>query len=223
MTLTLIITIATVGISLLAMNNQTLMDKCIFHPYSIAKDPSQWYRAVTCGFIHADIPHLAFNMFSFYMFGDLVEQYFMLLFGETGRILYLLFYISALVACIIPTYFSHLKQYNYYSLGASGAVSAIVFAGIFLQPTMKIGFFVIPPIIPGFLFGPMYLALTAYLSKKGSGNINHSAHLWGSLYGIVFLILASKVFGIEGASDVLGNFIDQVSIYINQLRTNFGK
>ena len=157
------------------------------------------------------------------MFGDLVEQYFMLLFGETGRILYLLFYISALVACIIPTYFSHLKQYNYYSLGASGAVSAIVFAGIFLQPTMKIGFFVIPPIIPGFLFGPIYLALTAYLSKKGSGNINHSAHLWGSLYGIVFLILASKVFGIEGASDVLGNFIDQVSIYINQLRTNFGK
>ena len=115
MTLTLIITIATVGISLLAMNNQTLMDKCIFHPYSIAKDPSQWYRAVTCGFIHADIPHLAFNMFSFYMFGDLVEQYFMLLFVDMGHILYILFYVSALVACIIPTYFRYQKKYNYFN------------------------------------------------------------------------------------------------------------
>ena len=223
MTLTLIITIATVGISLVAMNNQTLMDKCIFHPYSIAKDPSQWYRAVTCGFIHADIPHLAFNMFSFYMFGDLVEQNFMRLFGDMGHILYILFYVSALVARIIPTYFRYQKKYNYFSLGASGAVSAIVFAGIFLEPKLPIGIIFIPVFIPGFLFGPIYLALTIYLSKKGNGNINHSAHLWGSLYGIVFLILASKVFGIEGASDVLGNFIDQVSIYINQLSTNFGK
>jgi len=216
MTLTLIITIATVGISLLAMNNQTLMDKCIFHPYSIAKDPSQWYRAVTCGFIHADIPHLAFNMFSFYMFGDFVEQFFEFIFGPSGRVFYLLFYVSALVVCIIPTYFSHLKQYNYYSLGASGAVSAIVFAGIFLQPTMKIGFFVIPPIIPGFLFGPMYLALTIYLSKKGPKSINHSAHLWGSLYGIAFLILAAKLFGVEGQSDLVGSFIIQVRSYFGK-------
>lgn len=216
MSLTLIITIATVGISLLAMNNEALLDKCIFHPYTIAKDPSQWYRAITCGFIHADIPHLAFNMFSFYMFGDLVEQYFMLLFGEMGHILYLLFYLSALVACIIPTYIQYQKKYNYYSLGASGAVSAIVFAGIFLQPMMKIGFFVIPPIIPGFLFGPIYLGLTIYLSKKGSGNINHSAHLWGSLYGIAFLILASKLFGIPGQSDVLGNFLYEVQTFFGR-------
>lgn len=216
MSLTLIITIATVGISLLAMNNESLMDKCIFHPYSIAKDPSQWYRAITCGFIHADIPHLAFNMLSFFMFGDLVEQYFEFIFGSSGRILYLLFYISALVICIIPTYFTHFKQYNYYSLGASGAVSAIVFAGIFLQPTMKIGFFVIPPVIPGFLFGPIYLGLTIYLSKKGTGNINHSAHLWGSLYGITFLIIAAKLLGINGQSDLLGSFIFQVRSYLGK-------
>jgi membrane associated rhomboid family serine protease len=216
MSLTLIITIATVGISLLAMNNESLMDKCIFHPYTIAKDPSQWYRAITCGFIHADIQHLAFNMFSFYMFGDLVEQYFMLLFGDMGRILYLLFYISALVACIIPTYYRYQKKYNYSSLGASGAVSAIVFAGIFLQPQLPIGIIFIPVYIPGFLFGPIYLALTVYLSKKGNGNINHSAHLWGSLYGIAFLILASKLFGLEGASDVLGNFIYEVRAYFKK-------
>ncbi len=216
MSLTLIITIATVVISLLAMNNETLLNKCIFHPYSIAKDPSQWYRAITCGFIHADIPHLAFNMFSFYMFGDFVEQFFEFIFGSNGRIFYLLLYISALVVCIIPTYFSHKKKYNYYSLGASGAVSAIVFAGIFLMPTSKIGIIFFPVGIPGFLFGPLYLGLTIYLSKKGGGNINHSAHLWGSLYGIGFLIVAAKLFGVEGQPDLIDSFLFQVRTYLGK-------
>jgi membrane associated rhomboid family serine protease len=221
MSITIIIIIATVAISLLAMNNETLLNKCILHPYSMAKDPSQWYRAITCGFIHADIPHLAFNMFSFYMFGELVEksQYekvetFQTIFGENANAFFLLLYFSALVICIIPTYFSHKKKYNYYSLGASGAVSAIVFAGIFLQPTLPIGFFVIPPIIPGFVFGPIYLGLTIYLSKKGGGNINHSAHLWGSLYGIGFLIVAAKLFGVEGQPDLIDSFLFQVSTYL---------
>ena len=218
MSITIIIIIATVAISLLAMNNETLLNKCILHPYSMAKDPSQWYRAITCGFIHADIPHLAFNMFSFYMFGEFIENdnelSFDTIFGNNGHTLFILLYISALVICIIPTYFSHKKKYNYYSLGASGAVSAIVFVGIFLQPTMKIGFFVIPPVIPGFLFGPLYLGLTVYLSKKGGGNINHSAHLWGSLYGIGFLIVAAKLFGVEGQPDLIDSFLFQVRTYL---------
>ena len=192
------------------------MDKLIFHPYSIAKDPSQWYRAITCGFIHADFMHLAFNMFSFYMFGEMVEKYFELIFGQLGAFFYILLYISSLAVCIIPTYFSHKKQYHYRSLGASGAVSAIVFAGIFLQPTMQIGFLIVPPIIPGFIFGPLYLGLTVYLSKRGPGSINHSAHLWGALYGLVFLIVAAKIAGIEGQSDVLGSFLIQVKSYIGR-------
>jgi membrane associated rhomboid family serine protease len=214
MSITLIITIVTVVISFLAMNNNDLMDKLIFHPYSIAKYPSQWYRAITCGFIHADFMHLAFNMFSFYMFGDLVEKYFALIFGQAGTFFYLLLYFSSLIVCIVPTYLKNKKKYNYYSLGASGAVSAIVFAGIFLQPTMQIGFFIVPPIIPGFLFGPIYLALTVYLSKKGPGSINHSAHLWGAIYGLVFLIVAAKIAGIQEQNDVLGSFIFQVKSYL---------
>jgi membrane associated rhomboid family serine protease len=79
-----------------------------------------------------------------------------------------------------------------------------------------IGFFIIPPIIPGFVFGPLYLALTVYLSKNGPGSINHSAHLWGALYGIVFLIIASKVAGIEGQSDVINSFIEQIKLYLNK-------
>ena len=211
MSITLTITLATVVISLLAMNNEELMDKFIFNPYTIARDPKQWYRAITCGFIHADFMHLAFNMFSFYMFGDYVEQFFGMIFGPAGRFFYLLLYVSALVVCIIPTFYQHKRQYYYNSLGASGAVSAIVFAGIFLQPTLQIGFFFIPPIIPGFVFGPIYLALTVYLSKKGGGSINHSAHLWGSLYGFVFLIIASKF---SGNYDALGAFIEQIRIYL---------
>ena len=213
MSITLIIIIITVAVSLLAMNNEALMDKFIFHPYSVARDPQQWYRAVTCGFIHADFMHLAFNMFSFYMFGDYVEQFFGMIFGPTGRFFYLLLYVSSLVVCIVPTYHDHKKQYNYHSLGASGAVSAIVFAGIFLQPTMQIGFFFIPPIIPGFVFGPIYLALTVYLSKKGGGSINHSAHLWGSLYGVVFLLIASHF---AGNYDALGTFVEQIKMYFGK-------
>jgi membrane associated rhomboid family serine protease len=213
MSITLLIIIVTVVISFIAMNNNDLMNKLIFHPYSIAKEPSQWYRAITCGLIHADIPHLAFNMFSFYMFGEMVEKYFELIFGQLGTFFYLLLYISSLAVCIIPTYLSHKTHYNYRSLGASGAVSAIVFAGIFLQPTMQIGFFIVPPIIPGFVFGPIYLALTVYLSKKGPGAINHSAHLWGALYGLVFLIVTAKIAGMDGQADVLGSFIFQVKSY----------
>ncbi|MEN9697796.1 MAG: hypothetical protein RLZ56_1217 [Bacteroidota bacterium] len=213
MSITLSITIATVIISFLAMNNEELMDKFIFSPYAIAKKPIEWYRSITCGFIHADFMHLAFNMFSFYMFGDYVEQFFGMIFGPIGKIFYLVLYISALTVCIIPTYLKHHKQFYYRSLGASGAVSAIVFAGIFLQPTLQIGFFFIPPIIPGFIFGPIYLALTVYLSKKGGGRINHSAHLWGALYGIVFLVVASKY---AGNYDTIDMFIQQIRIYLGK-------
>ncbi len=214
MSITLIIIIVTVIISFLAMNNNSLMDKLIFHPYSIAHDPGQWYRAITCGLIHADIPHLAFNMISFFMFGNIVENYFEIIFGQAGTSFYLILYISSLAICIVPTYLKNKKKYNYYSLGASGAVSAIVFAGIFLQPTMQIGFFILPPIIPGFVFGPIYLGLTVYLSKNGPGSINHSAHLWGAVYGLLFLILTSKVAGIQEQNDVIGSFIFQVKSYL---------
>ena len=158
MSITLYITVITVAVSILAMYNHALMDKLIFHPYSVHNN-NEWYRFFTCGLVHADFMHLAFNMFSFYMFGDYIEQYFAMIFGRSGSSMYIILYVSSLLVCLIPTYLNHYKQYNYNSLGASGAVSAIVFVGIFLQPTMQIGFFIIPPIIPGFIFGPCCLEL----------------------------------------------------------------
>ncbi len=212
MNITLNIIIITVVTSISAMYSEALMDKLIFHPYTVHQH-KEWYRFFTSGFIHADFMHLAFNMFSFYMFGDYVEQYFAMIFGASGSTFFILLYISSLLICLIPTYLNHYKQYHYQSLGASGAVSAIVFAGIFLQPTMQIGFFIIPPIIPGFIFGPIYLGLTAYLSKKGQSGINHSAHLWGSIYGIVFLIVTAHFIG---HVEVVSLFIDQIRVYLGR-------
>ena len=212
MSITLYITLITVVVSIAAMYNETLIDKLIFHPYTVHQH-KEWYRFFTSGFIHADFMHLAFNMFSFYMFGDYVEQYFTMIFGASGGTFFIILYISSLLICLIPTYLNHYKQYHYQSLGASGAVSAIVFAGIFLQPTMQIGFFIIPPIIPGFIFGPIYLALTAYLSKKGQSGINHSAHLWGSIYGVVFLIVTAHFIG---HVEVVSLFIDQIRVYLGK-------
>ena len=209
--ITLIIIIITAIISFLAFSNQELLNKLIFYPPAISKE-KQWYRFFSNGLIHADIGHLAFNMISLYMFGALVEDGFLQIFGDSGKLLYLVMYISALAVCLIPTYMSHKDDHYYRSLGASGAVSAVVFAGVFLAPDQKIGLFFIPPIIPGFIFGPLYLVLTAYLAKRGGGGINHSAHLWGALYGIAFLIVMSLALHTE--FNPIDNFVQSVKAYL---------
>ncbi len=96
------------------------------------------------------------------------------------------------------------------SLGASGAVSAVVFAGIFLDPTIKIGLFILPPIIPGFIFGPLYLALSAYMAKRGGDNVNHSAHFWGAVWGVVFVIITCTF--LTDFNPVI-NFMESVKSY----------
>jgi membrane associated rhomboid family serine protease len=150
-------------------------------------------------------------MYSFYLFGDIVEKSFGFIFGESGKILYILLYVSALIVSILPTYFNHQNDYHYRSLGASGAVSAIIFAGIFLYPTLGMGIFPIPFHIPGFVFGPLYLGISYYLANKGQGNINHSAHIWGAIYGIVFLIITSSFLS---KMNVFENFYNEVFNYL---------
>ena len=211
MSITLIIIIITAIISFLAFSNQELINKLIFYPPAISKQ-NEWYRFFSNGLIHADIGHLVFNMISLYMFGDLVENAFTQIFRDSGKLLYLAMYITALAVCLIPTYITHRNNYYYKSLGASGAVSAVVFAGIFLVPDQKIGLFFIPPIIPGFIFGPLYLVITAYLAKRGGGNINHSAHLWGALYGVAFLIVMSVA--LHTSFDPIDNFVQSIKSYL---------
>jgi membrane associated rhomboid family serine protease len=206
LSLTIIIIILTAVISFIAFSNQKLVNDLIFHVRPI-REKNEWFRFVSCGFIHADIGHLAFNMISLYMFGELVEDQFAIFFGSSNKLIYIIFYITALIICLIPTYIKNRNNDYYRSLGASGAVSAIVFAGIFLYPTAKIGIFIIPPIIPGFIFAPIYLFISAMLSKKGGDNINHSAHIWGALYGVVFLIVTTISLS---HVDVIASFTEQV-------------
>jgi membrane associated rhomboid family serine protease len=209
--ITTIILIATVAISLLALRNYKLQEDYIFNPTAITYN-NQWYRFITCGFVHANEMHLAFNMISFYMFGNMLEDFFdSQLFLNNGKFLYLLLYISSLFFCLVPTYIKQKHNYNYRSLGASGAVSAIVFACIFLNPLQGIGLLFIPGIyFPAFIFGFVYLAITAYLAKKGSTYINHSAHLWGSIYGILFTAMVVYLFT---KANPFAMFIDQVINY----------
>lgn len=206
MSITLIIVIITAIVSFTAFSNQKIIDDLIFDPPAIT-NRNQWYRFFSCALIHGDFGHLAFNMFSFYSFGEYVEAYFKSIFGPLGSLLFLALYIISQFACLLPTYFKHKNDYQYRSLGASGAVSAVIFAGIFLSPLQKISILFIPIGIPGFIFGFLYLVLTAYLDKRGTGHINHSAHLFGALAGIVLLIIFGYAFS---SYDLLGNFFSQV-------------
>jgi membrane associated rhomboid family serine protease len=208
---TLIIVIVTVAVSLAGFSNERLINNLIFYPPAVAQQ-KQWYRFFTCGFIHADLGHLAFNMIALYLFGRYLEEDFSFIFGSKGTFLYVLMYVSALWFCLLPTYKKNIDNYQYRSLGASGAVSAVVFASIVLNPLNKIGFFVIPPIIPGFIFAPVYLIISQILEKRQADNVNHSAHIWGALYGMAFLVVAAYAF-----SDykVVNMFIEQVKSYLN--------
>lgn len=208
---TLVIIIITCIVSFAAQQKKTIKEELIFYPPAI-NNQKQWYRFITCGFIHADVMHLAFNMYSLWMFGGAVEDAFIRIFGSMGEAYYILLYVSSLVACLMPTYAQNIDNYYYKSLGASGAVAAIVFTYIFIAPAELM--WRNPINIPAFLFGIIYLAGTAYMSKNGKDNINHSAHLWGAIYGIIFLIVTSYFFSSFRAVEW---FIEQVKLYLQSL------
>ena len=189
------ITYALIGItclvSWLAFNNRKLADRLILWPPAIDKH-RQYDRLVTYGFIHADFMHLLFNMMTLYFFGRQIE---VLMNGLVGAWTYPAFYVSALVVSILPTYLKNQHNPNYLSLGASGAVSAVLFAFILFDPWSKLIIFPIPVPIPAFLFAILYIGYSIWMDRRGGGNVNHSAHLWGAAYGVLFtLVLEPRVF-----------------------------
>ncbi len=212
LSITIVIVIITVLISFGAFNNPKITEDLIFSPTAVSKR-NQWYRFFSSGLIHADGTHLLFNMFSLYMFGPFVEKQFLSIFGEYGKWLYLLMYILALLVCLLPTYFKHKNNYYYRGLGASGAVSAVIFAGLLLSPGIEVGLFFIPPFIPGFLFAPLYLGLSIWLERRGKDNVNHSAHIWGAVFGMIFTFLAAKILA---DINVLNIFVSEVEWYLRR-------
>ena len=182
---TLVLIAVNVIISLIAMNNQDVLSKTIMWPYGV-KRYNQFYRFITSGFIHADYMHLFFNMFTLLFFGQVVEVYFSI-YGLGGNIAYLALYFLGLIASDLPTYLKQKDNYNYHCLGASGAVSAIVFAAVVFDPWGSIYLYGALK-ISALVYAVLYIVYCVAMARRGGDNINHDAHLWGSLFGFGFTI-----------------------------------
>lgn len=181
--LTFILIAVTVLVSWLAFERPALLERLILWPPAIDRK-KQYDRLLTHGFIHADWSHLLFNMITLYFFGRVIEAVMRQWIGPLG---FVLFYLSAIVIAILPTYLRHRHDPHYRSLGASGAVSAVMFAFILLQPWSLIFVFFLP--MPAILYAVAYVAYSFWMDRRGGDNINHSAHLSGAIYGVLFMLL----------------------------------
>lgn len=183
-TVTVSIVVLTCLISIAAFNSSKITDDLIFWPPAISMR-HQYYRFITCGLIHADFIHLLFNMVTLFFFGRGLE---LLYRGELGlqAYYYPILYITALVASNIPSYLKRKDDYNYRSLGASGAVCAVMFAVILIRPWEEVSVYGIR--MPSILYAALFLAFSIYMSRRGGDNVNHDAHLWGAAYGVVFTV-----------------------------------
>ena len=186
----------TVLVSWQAFNNPRLLERLILWPPAIDRH-RQYDRLVTHGFIHADGQHLLFNMITLFFFGRAIEPVFVDRIGIVG---FVAFYLSAIVMAIMPTYFRHQHDSHYRSLGASGAVSAVLFSYILFAPWSLIFVFFLP--VPAIVYAVAYVGYSIWMDRRGGGNVNHSAHLWGAGYGVMFTLLMEP--------EVLGHFAQQV-------------
>src|SRR5690606_30978723 len=181
--ITLVLIAITVLVSWQAWQRPRLLDRLMLWPPAIDRQ-RQYDRLVTHGFVHADWQHLLFNMITLYFFGRHVEQIFAPYIGPFG---FVLFYLSAILVAILPTYLRHRRDPSYRSLGASGAVSAVLFAFILVQPWALIFVFFIP--VPAIVYAVLYVGYSIWMDRRGGDNINHSAHLWGAGYGVLFTVM----------------------------------
>ena len=206
--ITYAIILITCIISIITFSNSSVKKELILSPYKVLHEKKVWLL-ITHAFIHADFLHLFFNMYVLYMFGPYLELYFEYN-ASLGFISYMLFYILSAIFATIPALYKNGNNPNYLSLGASGAVSAVVFAYIVLYPLRELGIILLPGIwIPGFIFGILYLLAENYMSKKKYSNIAHDAHISGALFGVFFILF----FDLKNAS----NFIQTISTYITNL------
>ena len=194
--ITEIIVILTCLISWQALNNQGLRDQFLFVPFAV-KHSNEYHRIVSHVLVHADFSHLAFNMISLFYLGGYLEAELINAYGSVGMYYYIILYISGGVAATIFPYYKNSDNPMYRSLGASGAVSAVVFATILWEPQLELMLMFIPVPIKAYVLGPIYLAIEYYSMRKGASGIAHDAHLGGALFGILFVLLIDANKGIE--------------------------
>lgn len=182
LTLTLWIILLNVIVSLYALYvDERVLDKGMLRPYRTFRKQS-WYELITSGFLHANLTHLLVNMFVLYFFGSVIES-------VLGPVHFLMLYFSGLLVSSIPSLVKHKENPEYATIGASGAVEAVLFSFIFIFPTEKLILILLPIPMPAWLFGFAFLAYSIYEGKRGKGNVNHAAHIAGAVWGVVYLIL----------------------------------
>ncbi len=191
----------------MAFNNLEMFNKLKFNAY-LVWHKKEYSRILTHALVHSGWMHLIFNMYVLWMFGEMIEpvfssqDYFPYTY-EIGKLIYILMYVLAVIISTIPSLLKHKNNHYYNSVGASGAVSAIVFTTILLAPTMPLGILFIPIRLPAYIFGLLYLAYTFYMSKQNKDNIAHEAHFAGSIFGLIFPILLNP--------NLIQNFIFQIT------------
>ncbi len=201
---TLWIIILIVATSFYAWNKPAVYQQFLMNPYMVFRR-NQYWRMLTSGFIHSGYVHLGFNMFTFYFFGTLAEQVFIFRLGETtGTLVYIFFFISGIILSDLTVAWRNRDNMAYNSLGASGAVSAMVFSSILYFPLQPICLFGLI-CLPGFILGALYVIYSYTQGKNMSDNINHEAHLYGAVYGVLFSLLVYPSAGME--------FFQQLSQY----------
>ena len=199
---TLILIVITALVSVLCFSGTLDINALKFNAWQIWHG-KQWYRMLSYGLVHGGWGHVFFNMLTLFFFGRVVEQYFQAAFGDTaGILLYVVLYVSAIAVSTIGDLVKYRDDCHYNAVGASGAVSAILFASILFEPKMGIYIYLIPIPVPGYIFAPLYLLYCWYMARRNMDNIGHTAHFLGALYGLVFPLVFRP--------DIIWHFIAQL-------------
>jgi membrane associated rhomboid family serine protease len=203
--LNLSIIILTVLISIYAFYNQELFGRLKFNAYAIRHHGQGW-RFLSYGLVHADWVHLFINMFVLYSFGKAVIDAYHYYFDVRGYFFYLLLYIGGIGFSVLFDYGKHKDDPDYNAVGASGAVSAVLFASILLYPTGSVYIFPIPFPLPSVVFGVIYLVYSAVMARRAKDNIGHNAHFWGAIFGIAFTTAMKPVLAVSFYQQIMNLF-----------------
>lgn len=184
--ITIVIIAITALVSIIALSKREFLSAMMFNAFSVYHY-KKYYRLFSHGLVHGSFSHLFFNMLTLFFFGRYAEEWFRAAWGQTGgSILYVVMYVTAIAVTSIADLVKHRNNPNYNAIGASGAVSAVLFSSVLFDPKMGIYIYLIPIPIPAFIFAPLYLIYCQWMARKNMDNIGHTAHFWGAVYGLVF-------------------------------------
>ena len=199
-----LLVVITAVVSFMALRSESLMDRLVFFGPAISRRGEK-QRFITYGFVHADFAHLFFNMFTLWSFGEWAQQFFVQLWPGSGEVIYVVFYLVALVVSIYPDYVQHKFDSAYVSLGASGAVSAVLALEVIIRPSDVLYVYGIP--MTGWQYLVLFTVVSVFLGRRPGSRINHRAHLVGSAFGVI----AAFVVGVLAHYDVWANLVSSVT------------